>query len=157
MGKDKRVALLGCSRAVWGRGEGVCIWNLLPVPDTQVPVMYLIYRYLLCTRQLWMWACQCRFQSQHWVRPRTRKCVGVPAHPFIPAAPAFQAIQAAQICDSAANLLRRVFSHTDVPTLIAGDFNSLASKRQPDVFDQDIPRGPEGLVSGVYIVSVQQL
>mmetsp|Transcript_20484 Transcript_20484/g.61042 ORF Transcript_20484/g.61042 Transcript_20484/m.61042 type:complete len:241 (+) Transcript_20484:382-1104(+) len=36
----------------------------------------------------------------------------------------------------------------DVPTLLAGDFNSLASKRVPDVFDPQIP--PGGMSSGVY-------
>eukprot|EP00955_Chlamydomonas_euryale_P095800 364961-Chlamydomonas_euryale.AAC.5 len=34
----------------------------------------------------------------------------------------------------------------DVPTLLAGDFNSLASKRVPDVFDPQIP--PGGMSSG---------
>ncbi|KAG1668882.1 hypothetical protein FOA52_016051 [Chlamydomonas sp. UWO 241] len=58
------------------------------------------------------------------------------------------AIQSAQLCAAAARLLQRVYGHTDVPLLIGGDFNSLATKRKPDVFDPVLP--PGGLPSGVY-------
>ncbi|KAG2451490.1 hypothetical protein HYH02_004088 [Chlamydomonas schloesseri] len=68
--------------------------------------------------------------------------------------PAFadvKAFQATALCREMSSFLTRHVGPegpASVPVVLGGDFNSLARKRVPDVFDPKLPR--DGLVSGVY-------
>ncbi|GFR46881.1 hypothetical protein Agub_g8522 [Astrephomene gubernaculifera] len=87
-------------------------------------------------------------------RPSKRLLLAGVTHLFWnPAFPDVKAFQAAALCREAAAFLRRHCGGSaaqEVPVVLAGDFNSLSRKCVPDVFDPKLPRGPEGLVSGVY-------
>lgn len=66
-----------------------------------------------------------------------------------PRYPDVKVLQAMALCSEIKKLLENKMGTIDVPVVIGGDFNSIASKRIPDAFDKEIPPGGE-LVSGVY-------
>ncbi|GLC54912.1 hypothetical protein PLESTB_000919400 [Pleodorina starrii] len=90
-------------------------------------------------------------------KPSQRPLLAAVTHLFWnPAFPDVKAFQAAVLCREIAAFLRQHAEGAgeaaagEVPVILAGDFNSLSRKRLPDAFDPKIPRGPDGLVSGVY-------
>ncbi|EFJ50976.1 hypothetical protein VOLCADRAFT_88142 [Volvox carteri f. nagariensis] len=105
-------------------------------------------------------------------RRTKRRVLAAVTHLFWnPAYPDVKAFQAAVLCGEMAAFLRQHAGGSgggtvsgghdgvspgpagpsdDVSVVLAGDFNSLCRKRVPDVFDPKIPRGRDGLVSGVY-------
>ncbi|GIL47037.1 hypothetical protein Vafri_3872 [Volvox africanus] len=124
------------------------------------------------SRELQPWLAERGYQGHYLARHHgenvQRLLLAAVTHLFWnPAFPDVKSFQAAVLCQEMATFLQRharggngsgpaggggvvEVPVEEVPVVLAGDFNSLSHKRVPDVFDPKIPRGPDGLVSGVY-------
>ena len=90
--------------------------------------------------------------------PSGRMILAASVHLFWnPRYPDVKVIQAMSLCSEISKMLKQRLGTVDVPVVIGGDFNSIASKRIPDSFDKELPiaTGEKGLASGVYQLMTQ--